>query len=71
MVGAINGVAAAKSIPFAVNPMACEFSPSVFDAQECVALEGAPVIVVPLGLKAKLSFAGVPVLSGLGSCLVG
>ena len=55
MVGAIDGVAAAKSIPFA------------FDAQECVALEGAPVIVVPLGLKLKLSFACVSVLSGLGS----
>ena len=62
MIGAIYGVAAAKGIPFAVNPVPCEIAPSAFDAQECVALEAAPIIIVSLGLKLELSFAGVPVL---------
>ena len=61
MIGTIYGVAAAKGISFVVNPVPCEIAPSAFDAQECVALEAAPVIVVSLGLKLELSLACVPV----------
>ena len=51
MVGAIYGVVAARGIPSAVNPVPCEIATIAFDTQECVALEAAPVIVVPLRLK--------------------
>ena len=48
MVGTIYGVAAARGIPSAVNPVPSEIATVAFDAQKCVALEAASVIVVPL-----------------------